>query len=288
MGPVGGGVLGACEGESEGSVPGEEPAQTRRSPQLPPDRRCALQPVHAVRTRTRRVLYTRVSDERDESADGIGDNKGRVRARRALCSLRLLCGSARLLFPGTMGKDESWLSRLLTEEINHSAHRRIAFQSASWELASLLLNHDSEDLKLPPPADWSQLTSPQFLHWGSELMSQRFRCREASFPVGDPANISSWFPVGGPTDTSSRFPIDAHLKENAECDSDAKGTVRGIRGREILSNAPTENQETPTPCTCQPPHGGGLTVSHSSREGNAPLLRRTCTRDLKNTNDDVS
>lgn len=53
---------------------------------------------------------------------------------RALCSLHLLSGAARLLFPGTMGKDKSWLSWLLTEEINHSAHRRIAFQSASWEL----------------------------------------------------------------------------------------------------------------------------------------------------------
>lgn len=48
--------------------------------------------------------------------------------------LHLLSGSARLLFPGTMGKDKSWLSWLLTEEINHSAHQRIAFQSASWEL----------------------------------------------------------------------------------------------------------------------------------------------------------
>lgn len=37
-------------------------------------------------------------------------------------------------FRGTVGKDESWLSWLLTEEINHSAHQRIAFQSASWEL----------------------------------------------------------------------------------------------------------------------------------------------------------
>lgn len=37
-------------------------------------------------------------------------------------------------FPGTMGKDKSWLSWLLTGEINHCAHRRIAFQAASWEL----------------------------------------------------------------------------------------------------------------------------------------------------------
>lgn len=51
-----------------------------------------------------------------------------------LLSLLLFSGSARLPFPGTMGKDESWLSWLLTEEINHSAHQRIAFQSASWEL----------------------------------------------------------------------------------------------------------------------------------------------------------
>lgn len=50
------------------------------------------------------------------------------------CLLHLLSGSALLLFPGTVGKDKSWLSWLLTEEINHSAHRRIAFQSASWEL----------------------------------------------------------------------------------------------------------------------------------------------------------
>lgn len=57
-----------------------------------------------------------------------------LQANRALCSRHLLSGSARLLFPGTMGKDKSWLSWLLTEEINHSAHRRIAFQSASWEL----------------------------------------------------------------------------------------------------------------------------------------------------------
>lgn len=48
--------------------------------------------------------------------------------------LHPLSGSARLLLPGTMGKDKSWLSWLLTEEINHSAHQRIAFQSASWEL----------------------------------------------------------------------------------------------------------------------------------------------------------
>ena len=38
------------------------------------------------------------------------------------------------MFSGTIGKDKSGLSWLLTEEINHSAHRRIAFQSASWEL----------------------------------------------------------------------------------------------------------------------------------------------------------
>ncbi len=57
-----------------------------------------------------------------------------LQANRAFCSLHLLSGSARLLFPGTMGKDKSWLSWLLTEEINHSAHRRIAFQSASREL----------------------------------------------------------------------------------------------------------------------------------------------------------
>lgn len=48
--------------------------------------------------------------------------------------LHSLSGSVRLLLPGTMGKDKSWLSWLLTEEINHSAHQRIAFQSASWEL----------------------------------------------------------------------------------------------------------------------------------------------------------
>lgn len=35
---------------------------------------------------------------------------------------------------GTMGKDKSWLSWLLTEEINHGAHRRISFQAAIWEL----------------------------------------------------------------------------------------------------------------------------------------------------------
>lgn len=57
-----------------------------------------------------------------------------LQANWALFSLHLLSGFARLLFPGTMGKDKSWLSWLLTEEINHSAHRRIAFQSASWEL----------------------------------------------------------------------------------------------------------------------------------------------------------
>lgn len=57
-----------------------------------------------------------------------------LHTNKALCSLLLLSGSARLLFPGTMGKDKSWLSWLLTEEINHSAHQRIAFQSASWEL----------------------------------------------------------------------------------------------------------------------------------------------------------
>lgn len=42
-------------------------------------------------------------------------------------SSHLLSGSAQVLFLGTMGKDKSWLSWLLTEEINHSAHRRIAF-----------------------------------------------------------------------------------------------------------------------------------------------------------------
>jgi len=41
---------------------------------------------------------------------------------------------AALPFPGTMGKDKSWLSWLLTGEINHCAHRRIPFQAASWEL----------------------------------------------------------------------------------------------------------------------------------------------------------
>lgn len=57
-----------------------------------------------------------------------------LQANWALCSLHLLSGYTRLPFPGTMGKDKSWLSWLLTEEINHSAHQRIAFQSASWEL----------------------------------------------------------------------------------------------------------------------------------------------------------
>ena len=45
----------------------------------------------------------------------------------------LLSGVCWLLFPGTMGKDKSWLSWLLTEEINHMAHRRIPFQPAGWE-----------------------------------------------------------------------------------------------------------------------------------------------------------
>lgn len=49
-------------------------------------------------------------------------------------SILHLSGVCWLLFPGTIGKDKSWLSWLLTEEINHTAHRRIPFQPASWEL----------------------------------------------------------------------------------------------------------------------------------------------------------
>lgn len=38
------------------------------------------------------------------------------------------------ILEGTVGKDKSCLSCLLTEEINHPAHLRIPFQAACWEL----------------------------------------------------------------------------------------------------------------------------------------------------------
>lgn len=38
------------------------------------------------------------------------------------------------IFAGTVGKDKSWPSCLLTEEINHPTHWRIPFQTARWEL----------------------------------------------------------------------------------------------------------------------------------------------------------
>lgn len=37
-------------------------------------------------------------------------------------------------FAGRIGKDKSWLSCILTEEINHPTHWRIPFQTARWEL----------------------------------------------------------------------------------------------------------------------------------------------------------